>query len=79
MISNAESFEPFEPETRPDERQILGDNEVWSVYEMLSTGADHDRRSLIFASAKIARRVRTFPANWRELPDGELFEISHLR
>jgi hypothetical protein len=79
MITNAESLGGFEPLTPPDERQILGDNEVWSVYEMLSSGADHDRPSLIFASAKIARRVRTFPANWRELTDGELYEISHLR
>lgn len=49
----------------------------WRVYEQ--TFADYDRRtgtSLIFNSDFAVRRVRNFPANWIELSDRELMELS---
>jgi hypothetical protein len=40
---------------------------------------DYDRRggtSLIFESTDIVRRVRNFPADWTELSDPALYELS---
>ena len=61
------------------DREILGDNEVWSVYEMASSGDHQDGPSLVFANTKVARRVRQYPVDWRDLPDAELYGISHSR
>lgn len=38
----------------------------------------YDRRgpTLVFESENIVRRVRSYPSNWRELPDMELFALS---
>ena len=49
-------------------RGLMADGEVWSVYEMNGI----DDRSLIFETAKIVRRVRTFPTNWHDLSNEEL-------
>ena len=49
----------------------------WRVFEQSFTDYDRRRgRSLIFASEAAVRRVRDFPANWRELSDEELAALS---
>ena len=52
----------------------------WRVYEVDS--GPYDRRSgpsLIFESDGVLRRVRDYPAEWRELSDAELMEVSWRR
>lgn len=51
----------------------------WSVRLYL---ARFDRRSepdLVFECDAAVRRVRNYPANWHELPDEDLFALSHRR
>lgn len=48
--------------------------QLWSVYEDDSHG-----RALIFECEGIARRVRQYPANWRELSAEELYALSWSR
>lgn len=58
-------------------RQLIADDAIWLVYEL--TPLPFDRRntpSLIFESDQSVRRVRNFPANWRELADPELWALS---
>jgi hypothetical protein len=53
------------------------DQRPWTVFEAAAPA--YDRRSgrcLIFDSADVVRRVRTYPANWHELPDAELYALS---
>ena len=74
MSDRSRSLDELEEIARADARVVPGDDDEWSVYEFchptdLCT-------SLIFDSVKIVRRVRTFPPNWRDLSDGELFELS---
>src|SRR5689334_3978715 len=65
-----------EEHSRDGERRILGDNQVWCVDEVPAEGAINPSPSLIFANTKIVRRVKHYPANWRDLPDAELYAIS---
>ena len=56
---------------------IIVDHEEWRIYE-LAPGA-LDRRgsnTLIFESDGVIRRVRNYPANWRELSHAELLSLS---
>lgn len=58
-------------------RRILTDGTLWLVYELVASG--YDRRqspSLIFESDTTVRRVRNYPANWRELSDDDLLSLS---
>lgn len=61
---------------RPGARLFQDGLMTWSVYE-----DDHSYvgRSLIFESDRIARRVRNYPANWRDLTDEQLAELSLSR
>lgn len=61
--------------SRAGGRWIRRGEEEWLVYELL---IPYDRRgpTLVFESESIVRRVRTYPADWRELPDDELFALS---
>ena len=53
------------------------DGERWSVYEAAQTAYDRRRGpSLVFETGQLARRVRDYPANWRELGDEELRELA---
>jgi hypothetical protein len=63
------SVQPIGPE-----RTILVEGHAWTVYEAM----DPVTRSptLIFRGTNVARRVRRYGANWRELSDGELFALS---
>jgi hypothetical protein len=62
--------------SHPDGRSLRADGVSWSVYEDRS---DSLGPSLIFESDKIARRVRGFPANWRQLTDAQLIALSWSR
>src|SRR5262249_6034779 len=62
---------------RTNGRSVMGDGTEWRVYE-LPPGA-YDRRgssSLIFESSDAFRRIRTYPSDWRLLPDEELYLVS---
>jgi len=50
--------------------------EAWAVWEDLRTPVGP---SLVFENTKIARRVREYPANWRELSDEHLYALSWSR
>lgn len=53
------------------------DGTHWRVYEQAF--ADYDRRtgmSLIFASESAVRRVRDYPADWKDLGDEALLALS---
>ena len=53
------------------------DGVEWRVWE--EPFADYDRRhgaSLIFSSEGVVRRVRNYPADWRELLDDALLALS---
>ncbi|HKW46330.1 MAG TPA: hypothetical protein VJN70_02765 [Gemmatimonadaceae bacterium] len=52
-------------------RHFKAATQHWTVYE--NSTAD---QTLIFETDGIARRVRTYPANWAELPDDELYVLS---
>jgi len=62
-----------------DRVRVIRDGEYreWTVREVLPTV--YDRRhgnSLVFINADVMRRVRSYPANWFELPDDELYAVS---
>lgn len=56
---------------RKEARILYVEGEQWIVYEVVSA---YDRRgaSLVFESENVVRRVRDYPANWRELPNPDL-------
>lgn len=59
------------------ERSIVVGGQSWTIREAM------DRvtltRTLIFFSTNVARRVREYPADWRDLPDELLYELSWSR
>jgi hypothetical protein len=58
-------------------RHLVIEGEVWMVYEL--PPLQFDRRhapSLVFETDITVRRVRNFPANWRDLDDNALFALS---
>ena len=58
-------------------RRISADGLRWVVQEVQAPA--FDRRGgthLLFDGETIMRRVREFPANWHELGDDELYELS---
>jgi hypothetical protein len=57
-------------------RFVDGDGVHWSVYEHQETYDRRSRRTLVFESEYIVRRVRDFPSHWRELSDEELVALS---
>ena len=52
------------------------DGEDWLVYEMPAGFDPRTTPSLIFEGPFMVRRVRSFPENWRDLPDDELLRLS---
>lgn len=56
---------------------IAGD--MWFVYEDARTGPPRYGPALIFESDHVARRVRDYPTNWRELSDEQLYALSWSR
>lgn len=73
------SDDSFELISRAGERRILAENADWCVYELLSgEPSSDDGPCLVFESTKVVRRVRNYPLNWRELPEGELLRLKEL-
>jgi hypothetical protein len=63
--------------TPPSRTFVDDDGAHWTVYE--HAFGEYDRRSsrsLIFNSDSAVRRVRNYPANWLELSERELMELS---
>jgi uncharacterized UPF0160 family protein len=58
---------------RPDARLLRAGPVEWAVYEHCHS---YVGRSLIFESDRVVRRVRNYPANWRDLTDEQLREVS---
>jgi len=56
---------------RDTARRLEVDGVLWLVYEV---GPPYDGRgtSLVFESEHVVRRVRNYPARWRDSPDAEL-------
>ena len=64
------------PRTRQAERRFVIAGEAWAVWEDMRPPVGP---SLVFEISKIARRVHNYPANWRELPDDQLYALSWSR
>jgi len=62
--------------SRPGSRSFRHGFVTWCVYE---TRHPHFGDSLIFESDRIARRVRNYPLNWRDLSDEQLAVLSFSR
>lgn len=63
------SLSRFSPILGPA-RVFLVDGRQWTVEEFVDSRTGHP--SLVFSSHGVARRVRTFPPHWRQLPDADL-------
>jgi hypothetical protein len=64
------------PRTHHAERRFTVAGEAWAVWEDVLSPIGP---SLVFENTKIARRVREYPANWRELSDEQLYALSWSR
>lgn len=74
------AFEHLRFAQREGARRLIADGMAWLVFELPASA--YDRRagpSLVFESDDTMRRVRTFPANWRELSDADLWALSWTR
>jgi hypothetical protein len=62
-------------------RRVFRDESVWTVREAAAGGVPGSKGSacLIFEAPERIRRVWLFPANWRELDDGHLWELCDRR
>jgi hypothetical protein len=70
------------PEARIASRNVTriitgADGREWTVRELPPPSYDRRRGpSLVFSADDVWRRVRTFPVNWHERSDAELYQIS---
>jgi hypothetical protein len=58
-------------------RQLFVDGVLWLAYEL--PPPPFDRRataSLVFESDAMIRRIRNYPADWRQMEDEQLFALS---
>jgi hypothetical protein len=62
--------------TREDARVIVVNEVRWLVYEHAPTLDRRAGPTLVFETDDVMRRVRTFPADWRDLSDARLYELS---
>lgn len=76
---NSDDFElsPWSGAHVYGERSFVAHTETWSVREVLDPSTQ--TRVLIFASPGIARRVRSYPPNWRDLSSEALLALSWSR
>jgi hypothetical protein len=56
------------------ERSLAIDGHGWTVREVIDPTTQG--KALIFSSDRVARRVRNYPANWRDLDDPDLYALS---
>ena len=78
MVSQDNASDTHRESTSPSPARVLraGGHE-WHVREALYSPADRRTGTcLIFDAESVIRRVRDFPADWRTLPDAELYSIS---
>jgi hypothetical protein len=69
-----------EPAPSADRRQFYHGVVRWTVGERPARAFDLPRTpALVFESDDAIRRVRLFPANWRDLDDAALYELSWCR
>jgi hypothetical protein len=52
-------------------RLVTADGTEWMVYEFPALTSD-EHTTLVFESENVVRRLRMFPAEWRELSDRKL-------
>jgi hypothetical protein len=74
------SFTPHDLASIPAigvERSLIIDKQAWEVRELIDPVSLSP--TLVFPGASIAWRVRSYPANWRELTDNELYALSWSR
>lgn len=64
------------PRDRPARRHFQIAEEIWIVFEDTGTEAPTFGPCLVFYGPGVARRVRTYPAHWQELPDEQLYALS---
>jgi len=58
-------------------RQLWVDGVLWFAYELPASSFDRrSTASLVFESDAMMRRIRNYPADWRQLEDEELFALS---
>jgi len=57
-------------------RNIVSDGCAWTVYER-PVPYRPSQRALVFMSDRVARRVTRYPANWFDLSDDALAELSN--
>jgi hypothetical protein len=65
--------------TSAGSRHFVIGNEKWTVREEQKDGPLRRGPALIFENEKVARRVRDYPVNWRDLTDMQLAALSWLR
>ena len=74
-MGGVERLSEAEPET--GKRTFYHENVLWLVGERPAHDLDTEHAShLVFESDDCVRRVRNFPANWRELGPSELYALS---
>lgn len=60
-----------------EKKSFYHDDELWFVGERAPRTSDLRRTPhLVFESEGMIRRVRSFPENWRDLSDDDLWELS---
>lgn len=78
MADKPKDAQPVRQSPAPGKvRRISADGLRWVVQEVAAPA--FDRRGgthLLFDGETIMRRVREFPANWHELGDDELYDLS---
>ena len=58
-------------------QRVMLDGALWLVYELPAQAYDRRQEpSLIFETDAAVRRVRNYPADWRELTDEDLLALS---
>ena len=65
------------PQSIGTERPIVVAAQAWTVHEVIDPVTL--TRTLVFTGRGIARRVREYPAKWRDLTDEQLYALSWRR
>ncbi|HEU4993730.1 MAG TPA: hypothetical protein VFT29_02890 [Gemmatimonadaceae bacterium] len=78
MSTGSEDAEPrVDAERLAIVREVEGDGEIWIVREV--PAPQFDRRGgthLVFESAFVMRRLRTFPKDWISMSAASLYQLS---
>jgi hypothetical protein len=74
--SSGYSGERFELRQRTHSRRFVVGGVSWSAYEDPDPEPPKCGPALVFESDHVVRRVRSYPEDWRDLPDEELYTLS---